>query len=496
MSESLPTPADSATAASKAAGQSSPSASGTSFRVSQEPVTTGAQAATGAPSPAPAYEYLGELPSSYGAPTVYLVAYDPHRLFTYWDLDWEKLPAGSSVAVRVLSVHDAAAAAEESRVDISPGDAGRYLPVQRLGGTYVVELGTGGGGSRPWNVLAASEPVTLPPANMAAEVRETQFATLPFHVSFQKLTDLLRTAIDLGETQGGLTGTLSRLQRGSGALAQGAGALRNALGDLSHEQRRDLATLFGWSPTSGGWGSESVISSGGWSSGGWSSAEGGESSGSGGFGGAVSALGAVGAGGSESLSSAGISSFYSSALGAGGSESLSSVIAMLLSAAPSSGGGSSAEFFRQLASLGASSLGGSSEVQAFFSAALLAAAGGPGGSESLASGAHFSAAVSGGAGGSESLSSGALLGKGPSSEAWRFAARGASSSGGVPAGAGASDRFGPGGGGGSEVKARERAERFLRAITSSVDVLGSAFSPARAWGTGGYSSTGRSAGRW
>src|SRR5947209_15327188 len=48
------------------------------------------------PSPAheqPAFEQLGELPQSYGETTLYLVARDPHWLFSYWEIDRSAYPA-------------------------------------------------------------------------------------------------------------------------------------------------------------------------------------------------------------------------------------------------------------------------------------------------------------------------------------------------------------------------------------------------------------------
>src|SRR5690242_6325429 len=38
----------------------------------------------------PAYEYLGELPETYGTKSLYLVARDPHFLYAYWDWSWEQ----------------------------------------------------------------------------------------------------------------------------------------------------------------------------------------------------------------------------------------------------------------------------------------------------------------------------------------------------------------------------------------------------------------------
>ncbi len=415
-----------------------PAPSSANFQLSQDPVTA---EKTAPPAPnggggnamaAPAYEHLGELPTNYGRQAVYLVAYDPHRLYAYWDLDWNKLPTGSrdSLAVRVLH---ADSGEEESRSEIARTDTGRYLPVQRVGGTYVVELGSGGGpsSSRPWRPLAVSDRVTMPPEDVAADEENggevTQFATLPFHVSFQRLTDMLREAMAAGEH---LTGAIARLQRaGSGLRGPAASAMTSALASLSGEERRNLATLFGWNPDAHG------ASSGGLSSGQSGSGQGGI----GGFGGGA-VTGAGGAGGSEALSSA--------ALLGGAPSSLSSAAL------------SSAALLRQLAALGA----GGSEARELFSAALYAAAG---------------AGASGvGSGGLSSAGAGALSRPGPSSEKWRFGAAGAHGSG-AP-------------GKDNETFVRERAERFIRSITSSLDVLGSAFRSAGA----GASDTSSSRGKW
>lgn len=66
----------------------------------------------------------------------------------------------------------------------------------------------------------------------------------------------------------------------------------------------------------------------------------------------------------------------------------------------------------------------------------------------------------------------------PSSERWRFGAVGAQSS------------HAPGKD--SEAFVRDRAERFIRSITSSLDVLGSAFRSAGA----GASETSSGGGKW
>src|SRR5271165_3275538 len=35
-----------------------------------------------------AFEDLGELPQSYGDDTLFLIARDPHWMFSYWDVNW------------------------------------------------------------------------------------------------------------------------------------------------------------------------------------------------------------------------------------------------------------------------------------------------------------------------------------------------------------------------------------------------------------------------
>ena len=94
----------------------------------QEPVTAGSSIVPpgSAEVPAPAYEHLGELPTTYGTQSVYLVAYDPRQLFVYWDVDW----AAAGAALYALRVCRADGEVE-SEVIISSEDAGRYLPAQQ-----------------------------------------------------------------------------------------------------------------------------------------------------------------------------------------------------------------------------------------------------------------------------------------------------------------------------------------------------------------------------
>ena len=201
------------------------------FELSQEPVTPeGPHDAP--PAHAPAYEHLGELPASYGTQSVYLVAYDPKQLFAYWDVDWAGAPT-ARYGLRVCRADGQL----ETQLEISAADAGRYVPIQQPGGTYYIEMGTRGRDGA-WLPAAHSPLVTMPPEGLSGEL-EPRFATLPFHLSFQRLLELIQHAMGTGED---LTAALSRLQA---SRQPQVAALLGSLGHLSGEQLHTLETLLG-----------------------------------------------------------------------------------------------------------------------------------------------------------------------------------------------------------------------------------------------------------
>jgi hypothetical protein len=205
------------------------------FEVSQEPLLPGgadAEHPMGTYSPAPAYEHLGDLPPTYGSQSVYLVAYDPRQLFAYWDVD----AANAGHATYGLRVCRGDGEVE-SEVAINPREAGRYLATGVPGGTYYVELGTTGRAGR-WRPLGFSARVTMPAGGLAGEV-EPKFATLPFHLSFQRLLELIHDAMGQGED---LSAALARLQGGD---KKGLDSLLGTLASLSQEQLQALERLLG-----------------------------------------------------------------------------------------------------------------------------------------------------------------------------------------------------------------------------------------------------------
>ncbi len=226
------------------AGETQTRAEAAPFQLSQEPLNGGsaavgepaAPATNGNTSAAPAYEYLGELPVSYGTQSVYLVAYDPRQLFAYWDLDPTK-DADRKYSLRICDPDGAT----EDQVDIQPSEAGRYFAAKRPGGTYHVELGSYSR-NHAWQVLATSGRVTLPAEGLASEA-EPKFATLPFHLSFQRLLELIEGAVGSKED---LTVALSRLQHGEKPAVS---SMLSALSRLSLDQFHTLEMILGVKPS-------------------------------------------------------------------------------------------------------------------------------------------------------------------------------------------------------------------------------------------------------
>ena len=162
------------------------------------------------PQQLPAYEFLGYLPESYGTKKLFLVARDPHILFAYWDLNQ-------------VQYQEAARAATDGKVFLEvyvPGE-GRvqqihiwdchknwYLQVNRPETTFVAQLGYYRADGT-FEVLARSAEVKTPRDTMSPNT-DARFVTIPFHVSFRELYDMIAAQSRPGEE---LAETLARLQR-------------------------------------------------------------------------------------------------------------------------------------------------------------------------------------------------------------------------------------------------------------------------------------------
>ncbi len=91
------------------------------------------------PPVAPAFEDLGDLPGSYGATTLFLIARDPHWLFAYWDVDWSAWQSKAAEGKFFLKLFKAGGA---HRVDKRDPSRGPQLVHPRKGRRHDLLRGT------------------------------------------------------------------------------------------------------------------------------------------------------------------------------------------------------------------------------------------------------------------------------------------------------------------------------------------------------------------
>jgi hypothetical protein len=174
----------------------------------------------------PEPEELGELPSGYG--DMFVVARDPHWLFTYWDFDYSKLPGQRQLGLQVFRDD-----ALETTVDINEIARNWYIPVQAANTSYRVVFGYKDS-QGTWHSVGQAGPTHTPPEAISTEW-DTLFATVPIHLTFNLLVDVVEAAKSRGQP---LAEALARLQQ---AALNGGSRSPN----WGPAQLQMLETLFG-----------------------------------------------------------------------------------------------------------------------------------------------------------------------------------------------------------------------------------------------------------
>ena len=177
-----------------------------SFKLRETPLAQGAAEGSDSPPPSSAnppvdIDQLGDLPQTYGSDTIFLIAQEPHWLFTYWDIDISRHPGGKTF-LRVYQDERTI----EAEIEVPFETRNWYIPVKHAGSKYTVEIGYHRG--TIWNVIARSFTIETP-TDRLSESDQFNYATIPLHLSFQKLMERIQDAIKSGET---LMTALSRLQ--------------------------------------------------------------------------------------------------------------------------------------------------------------------------------------------------------------------------------------------------------------------------------------------
>src|SRR5213080_881029 len=135
------------------------------------------------------------LPRVYGPPIVFAIARDSRTIFVSWNIDWlsvfkKAMPVDRQVHLRVYR----ADGLEEKSVAVEPMAGMHYVTTSKPYGSYRVEIGY----YQPanvWHSVAMSNEIVMPP-DVITESADVDLVTIPFHLSFQKLVDLLGPAND------------------------------------------------------------------------------------------------------------------------------------------------------------------------------------------------------------------------------------------------------------------------------------------------------------
>jgi hypothetical protein len=172
------------------------------------------------------FEDLGDLPSDYGE--MFAIARDPHWLYTYWDFDYSRFPENRKLFLDLYCGGE-----HEAEVEINEIARNWYIPVQKADAEYTVSFCYRDEKGEVTKVGTAG-PTRTPPESISANW-DTQFATVPFHLSFNFLLDVMASARAEGKN---LTEALGQLQQQ---------AIGNASAGSSwgREQIKILETLLG-----------------------------------------------------------------------------------------------------------------------------------------------------------------------------------------------------------------------------------------------------------
>src|ERR1041385_2249524 len=129
----------------------------------------------------------------YGRPILLAIARDARCIFAGWNIDWlsvfeKAMPVDRKVHLRVYR----AGGLEEKSVAVEPMAGMHYVATSEPNGSYSVEIGY----YQPadvWHSVTMSNEIVMPPDGIT-DTADVDLVTIPFHLSFQKLVDLLGAA--------------------------------------------------------------------------------------------------------------------------------------------------------------------------------------------------------------------------------------------------------------------------------------------------------------
>jgi len=186
----------------------------------------------------PAYEFLGHLPDSYGTRKLFLVPRDPRILFAYWDLSHSQYQEAAQHAKdgKIFLEVYVPGEGRVQQVHIWDSHKNWYLQVNRPDTAFIAQLGfyrhDGG-----FEVLARSAEVRTPRDSLSPNT-DARFVTIPFHIAFHELHEMIASLAQEGEE---LAETLARLQKSDEPLPFQARVPR----DLTSKESEELLEYLG-----------------------------------------------------------------------------------------------------------------------------------------------------------------------------------------------------------------------------------------------------------
>jgi hypothetical protein len=133
---------------------------------------------------------------AHGQPFLFAIARDPHTIFVSWQIDWRSIfgkaiPTDRQVRIRLIGRDKVT----EATAVVEPGSDMHYLTTSGLHAPYRVEIGYLQSFDA-WRSVASSDEVEMPLGRGGIDISDAQFATVPFHLKFQKLAKLLGADAD------------------------------------------------------------------------------------------------------------------------------------------------------------------------------------------------------------------------------------------------------------------------------------------------------------
>jgi hypothetical protein len=199
------------------------------------------------------------------SPHLIAIARDPSTMFAYWNIDWPSIfknaaPLDRQVHLRV----QCADGLEEKEAAVEPMAGMHYVALSQRHRACRIEIGY----YQPadiWNSVVMSNEVTMPPAE-PSELEHVDIATIPFHLRFQQLVDLLAvpndeavaTVISRFQTRAVSSGKHQTLSSEERKILQQTGIAVSELAEARHafdqidweKVKRRGEALLGASPTS------------------------------------------------------------------------------------------------------------------------------------------------------------------------------------------------------------------------------------------------------